>query len=396
MEDGVGVVEVEHDARHGDAGQEDVDMTSSDGPEDDGDVHALQASRSRFDIRNLLPDGVKVHHEKDLRAAAQLLDQRRRNSTCRESGDAKLAAVQFRLSLCKSIEEIVDVLGCDDEVLALMARVVDDRMLEELLTLRSNEESICLSDWPNSECSNFFADVINLASRKAPVTLDFLLRVILKEDESNIEPTNVISIATVFAHLASLADKSNNVLQKINSLQLKMHGLTDEGLQAQKDLGLAVCARTLRLTRDQFTEVAEKCLMEETMKRPSQSTIDNCDQKGSHTTVEYVEVEHEDTSHLSVDAMGREETLGLFNVDLLLLNSDGLQDEKKHLEGIILLEVGKVIANQKPDHLGHWLKLLPPKHSHPFDNLELREASIKLRPPHYFQVSFYQIFTIST
>ena len=38
---------MEQDVRHGDAGHEDVDMTSSDAPEDDGDVHALQASRIR-------------------------------------------------------------------------------------------------------------------------------------------------------------------------------------------------------------------------------------------------------------------------------------------------------------------------------------------------------------
>ena len=79
------------------------------------------------------------------------------------------------------------------------------------------------------------------------------------------------------------------------------------------------------------------------------STIDNCDQKGFHTTVEYVEVEHEDTSHLSVEPLGKEETLALFDIDQLLLGNEHLQDEKKHLEGIILLEVGKVIAQARPE-----------------------------------------------
>ena len=364
-----------------------TDMATPRVPEDDGDVRSLQVEeRSPFDIRNLLPDGIKVEHRKELKAAAQVLDERRR--TCPVDNAAKLAEMKLKLAMAKSVEEMVSILGCDSEAMALIARMMDDWVLQELLTLRTNEEVICLSEWPNSEKSNFFADVVRLAARKAPVTLDFLLRIILKGEETNVEPKDVISIATVFAHLASMADKSNNAFQKIQSLQMKMQGLTDEGLQAQKDLGLAICARTLRLSRDQFREVADKCLVEETMRRPSMSTIDNCDQKGFHTTVEYVEVEHEDTSHLSVEPLGKEETLALFDIDQLLLGNEHLQDEKKHLEGIILLEVGKVIAQARPEQLAHWLKVLPLKHSHPFDHLVLREASVKLRPPHYFQVSY--------
>ena len=114
--------------------------------------------------------------------------------------------------------------------------------------------------------------------------------------------------------------------------------------------------------------------------------MDNCDQKGSHTTVEYLEIEHEDTSNLSTTAMDPEETLQLFNIDLLLLNGEGLKDEREHLERIILTETGKALAHAKPEQLGHWLKVLPLHHPHPFDHLPLREASIMLRPPHYFQV----------
>ena len=278
-------------------------------------------------------------------------------------------------------------LGCNDEAMRVMSRMVEERVLEELLTLGTDEGVITLAEWPNSQKSNFFVDVVNLAARKSPTTLSFLLRLILKNDESNVEPSHVISVATVFSHLAHLTDKSNNALQKINALQLKMDGLTDEGLDAQAKLaGWSVTARALRYARDDFAEVAETCLVEETRNRPDQSTLDNCDQKGSHTTVEYLEIEHEDTSHLSIDAMSPEDILQLFNVELLLLSGEGLKAEREHLERVILTETGKALARARPEQLGHWLKVLPQHHSHPFDKLPLKEASIMLRPPHYFQV----------
>ena len=138
--------------------------------------------------------------------------------------------------------------------------------------------------------------------------------------------------------------------------------------------------------KDQLAEVAETCLVEETTSRPVQSTIDNCDQKGSHSTVEYLQVEYDDTSHLGVDAMGPEEVLQLFNVDLLLLNREELKPEKEHLEKVILTEAAKALALVRPE-IGHWLRLLPKHHPHPNDHLQLREASIVLRPPHWLQVS---------
>ena len=345
---------------------------------------AEEEVRSRFDVRNLLPEGVKVHHLKELKSAAKLLDQLRSNCDAGDSEAVELAALKLKLSLCKSEEEMVEQMGCNERAIQAMSRLVEQRVLEELLTIGTDEGVITLSEWPNSQTQNFFVEVVKLAARKTPITLSLLLRLILKNEEANVEPVHVINVATVFSHLAHLADKSNNALNKINSLQLKMHGLTDEGLDAQVPLGLGVTARTLRSARDDFAEVAETCLVEETKSRPVQSTLDNCDQKGSHSTVEYLEVEYEDTTHLSVDAMGPEEVLKLFNIDLLLLKRKEFKEEKDHLERIILTEAAKALAKARPE-IGHWLKILPQHHSHPYDHLPLREASIVLRPPHWLQ-----------
>ena len=52
--------------------------------------------------------------------------------------------------------------------------------------------------------------------------------------------------------------------------------------------------------------------------------MDNCDTKGSHTTVEYRETERVDTSHLSTESLGPEEILKLFSLDLVRMGGDSL------------------------------------------------------------------------
>ena len=55
------------------------DGKGKDGGEGEGDREG-PCSSSRFDVSNLLSDGVKVHHLKDLRSAARLLDEIRQQS----------------------------------------------------------------------------------------------------------------------------------------------------------------------------------------------------------------------------------------------------------------------------------------------------------------------------
>ena len=254
-----------------------------DGQGQDQEGDAEQGGGGRFDVRNLLSDGVKVEHLKDLRSAARLLDEIRQQGGDEVESELDLAEKKMELANAKSMQEMVSMLGTSEEALRAMASVVEDRALEELLTLSSGEDKIPLSDWPNSLHENFFAEVVRLAHRKSPVTLSFLLRLVIKDKSSNVEPSHVVSVATVFAHLAQLVDSLNNVLAKINSLHLKMENTTDEGIDAMAKLGLSVQARNLRILRDDLAEISSKLHIEETRFMPEQSCIDNCDTKGSHT-----------------------------------------------------------------------------------------------------------------
>ena len=82
--------------------------------------------------------------------------------------------------------------------------------------------------------------------------------------------------------------------------------------------------------------------------------MDNCDTKGSHTTVEYRETERVDTSHLSTESLGPEEILKLFSLDLVRMGGDSLKEERIHLERVLLMAVGKTLAKICPDLVDHW------------------------------------------
>ena len=296
----------------------------------------------------------------------------------------KLADVKTRINKQETLEGIINELGSTDEALKIMGRVIEDRCLEELLSLAVVEGPSPLSEWPNDIKSNWFSDVVKFAQIHSPITLSFILRLTVKELEANVKPVHVINIATVYAQLAQLVDNSNSVLSKINTLQLKLDGLTDEGLNAQAKLNLAQTARNLRYKRDEFAEVAEKLLLEETKRFPDQKTLDNCDQKGEHTTVEYRQTETQDTSHLPNESKSPEEIEALFQPSLVMINHPDMDLERAHLSYVIAVSVGREIGFHRQD-AENLVKYLPKHHQHKWSHLPLEEAQIKLVPPHYFQ-----------
>ena len=265
-----------------------------------------------------------------------------------------------------------------------MGRLVEDRYLEELLNLSAAEGPLPLSDWPNNINKNWFSEVVKFAHEHSPVTLSFILKITKKEVDSNVSPSDVVSIATIYAQLAHLVDKSNSVLAKINTIQLKLDGCTDEGINAQAKLNLAQTARNLRYTRDDFAEVQERLLVEETKQFPDQKTLDNCDQKGASTTVEYRETETQDTSNLSTETMGPEEVAKLFAPKLITMTEEDLKEEREHYGKVMGIAVGRKIGELRSD-APQLLKYLKEHHAHKWSGLPLQPAKITLVPPHYFK-----------
>ena len=274
---------------------------------------------------------------------------------CDEAG---LAELRHRLSTANSLEDMVLLIGSSPEGRQTMSQVVQEYCLQELLTLSAVAGERPLVDWPNSLNKNWFSEVVRFAADHSPITLSLLLRLTVKETSCNVQPRHVVNIATVFSQIALMVDQKNNALVKLNTLQLKLHGLTDAGIDAQALMKLGQCSRNLRKDRDILAEVQEKLLILESKSRPIQLTLDNCDTKSNNCTVAFVQTESVDTSHLGTGRMSPEDTLSLFDLKLLDLNVPELQPEKEHLRSVILLALGRELAKFKPE-LSHWLKGKP-------------------------------------
>ena len=295
---------------------------------------------------------------KILEETAAQLDTMRLQLAQPDIDEAQLAVLRHNLSTASSLDDMVLAIGNSPEGRQTMAKVVQEHCLQELLTLSAVEGDRPLLDWPNNLNKNWFSEIVRFAADHSPITLSFLLRLTVKETTSNVQPRHVLSISTVFAQLAMMVDKKNNALAKINTLQLKLHGCTDAGIDALTLIGLAQCSRNLRKDRDVLAEVQDRLLMLESQKRPTQITLDNCDTKSNNCTVAFVQTETVDTSHLNPEPMSPEETLKLFNSSILDFSQPQLQPEREHLRKVILLSLGRELAKHKPE-LSHWLSVLP-------------------------------------
>ena len=292
------------------------------------------------------------------------------------------------MASAETVGEMVNLLWDCEEGKQEMGKMVEDTCFQELISISAADGELPLSEWSNDRAKNWFSSVARFAKKFSPLTLSFLLRLVVHSEEQNISAENVVSLATLYGLLAAHVDKLNNVMRKLNTLQLKMDGCTEEGIDAMAALGITHTSRHLRRQRDVVAEVADAILIEETKNHPDQSTLDNCNQKGSDTTVEYRQTETIDTSNLGTQPKNPAEVMDLFGLDLLDVTSPELQQELVHLQGVVGLVVATAVA-QRRQGLAHVLPLLPRHHAHSQSDLPLEEAHITLVSPHYYKVGLF-------
>ena len=132
--------------------------------------------------------GIKLDHKRILEETACLLDTFRLREDQLDLDDGNLSALKQRLHSARSLEELVVILGSIPEALQAMARVVEEHCLQELITMGEKEGSSPLSQWPNSTKHNYFSEVVKFALRNSPVTLSFVLKMAVKDFDSNVQP----------------------------------------------------------------------------------------------------------------------------------------------------------------------------------------------------------------
>ena len=341
----------------------------------------------KFNMDNLVTRGVVLDHKSVLEQTARVLDEFRQSRPTSAHDGTRLTELKAVIAEATSVEDIVAKISLYPEALVELGRVVQDGSFEELLLISRAEGAKPLSDWPNSRSQNWFSEVCLQAVEKAPLTLAFILRIMVRSIEENVMPSHVVQTATLFAQMAEKVDSTNSALSKMNSLQLKFDGLTDAGLDAFSRLGLNQNSRSLKTQRDFFCEVSDAVALEEVRHMPEQSTLDNCCSKGHDCTVEFRQTETLKTNHLSTQQSSPEEVLSYFSLDMFLVTRheaefDHLRDE------VVPLVVARLIAAHRPDVAG-WLDLFPPHHRHSQSHQPLTPAKARLVAPHYYKVCKY-------
>ena len=357
------------------------------------DSSKIETERPRmFNMDNLLTRGVELDHKGVLEQTAKVLDAFRQ-SPAPPHDEVRLAQLKASIAEASSIEEIVAKVSHCPEAMKEMARVVEDGSYDELLLVSSTEGALPLSEWPNDRTKNWFSQVCLQAVKMTPLTLSFILKMVVRTIEENVMPSHVIHTATLIAALAEKVDHRNSALSKINSLQMHFDGMTDAGLDAFSRLGCSQHSRTLKNQRDYFSEVSDAVALQEMKNMPEQATLDNCSSKGHDCTVEFRQTEVLKTDHLSTARISPEEVLAFFSVDMLLVTKPELSEEFEHLrDNVVPLVVAREIATHRPVVAG-WLDLFPPHHKHSQSHHPVKPAKVRLVAPHHYKVCdmFYQV-----
>ena len=330
--------------------------------------------RTTFKMENLIKKPCSsIDHKKELQMAADDLETFRKTSLLQtNSSTEKVNEMKSKLVLEETISGMVMQLCTDEEGLSKMSEVIEDKVLSELLTLHLSECEHPLSDFPNNINRNWFSETVRFAMKASPITLKTIVNLVVKDRDQNISTKNVVSIAVQYAQLAAQVNQHNNALVKIQSLQLEMEHLSDEGMNAQAKLGLSLTSMAVSKMRDDFAEVSEKVLLSMSEERPQQLTLDNCDFRSQSIMVEFMETETVDTNHLSTEQIPAEEVASLFTTKLLVLNAH--EEEKIHLEKVIATEIVKLLSTMRPDEFGNLSKYLPSHHQHPLADMPVKPA----------------------
>ena len=118
-------------------------------------------------------------------------------------------------------------------------------------------------------------------------------------------PSHVLSIGTLFSSICYIANRDLDAMVKLRGLCLQSDGLSNVGLDMMSDQGLTQCARSLSNHRDLLADVGPAVLYNTGRSFPYQCILDNCDIQNEHLTVEVIEKESIDTSHLSKAKMSK-------------------------------------------------------------------------------------------
>ena len=200
-----------------------------------------------------------------------------------------------KLSEASDMKDLVTCFTEDQLGIEALRASFADMCLAEISQI--NVKDGPLVEFPPSINENVYCQIAEHGMHTCPQLISLAISLVVRKEDP-VLPSYVLKIATLFSTMCFSANHDIGGLVKLRSMILQADGLTNMGLEILSDCGLAKCSRSLSNHRDLFADVGRGVMDNTAARFPFQSIFDNCDLQQEHLTVEVIQRETIDTSHL--------------------------------------------------------------------------------------------------
>ena len=278
-------------------------------------------------VQLLTPDpAVSINHKEMLSNAATQLDGwlNDHQDGGRERGTGlDVDALKAKIAGATDERSLLSGLMSDTGVVDMLCQEVADLHLSEIACLKLGP----LEQFPPDVNENVYAKIVSWSMVHAPLTFGLVARLATRSGKA-VLPSDVVVVANAMANMCHLANKNLAAVTQLRSWSAQEAGLTDAGLNKLAACKLTNTARSLNKRKDHLAELGPQFLAAAGKKQQKQYVFDNVDFGGEHLMLKVSEVESLDTRNLSRDPMSKQDALGLFKKELVLMN--GPEREKEH------------------------------------------------------------------
>ena len=243
----------------------------------DKKTQQLNAERVRLEkaVRKLtLNDSIAINHKVSLLETAKILNDRRRSLVDIGDDDLNFVNLKSRIDATENWDELIRILNANCLIQKRLGGIAQSKMLEQLLKISSVPENP-LREFPMDVNRNHYSDIVGFALAHTPDVLDLILKLSTR-NEVPVSESDVVRCAYIFSTLASAVNRNNNALKKMNSVNTKTNGLTNEGLDALANVGAFETSRSFRNIRDFLASISEQVLKSHARSSVPQVTHAQC------------------------------------------------------------------------------------------------------------------------
>ena len=317
--------------------------------------------------------GVVLDHRHILSTTAKRLDSfitgrgQPASSECVEGAKERVAGAVDDKSL-------LSALMSDSKLVDCLAGEILELHVSEIAGIRGGP----LTQFPPDVNRNLYADIVEWAMQEIPGSLAHVAGLATRRDRP-VLPRDVVVIASALANSAYLVNHHISAVIQLRSWTSQAEGLHDSGLDRLSACSLVSPARTLNQQKDVLTEQGAQLLVTAGSRNgsamPRQYILDNVDINGEHLMLKVSVLENEDTSHLGVTGLSKEESVRLIKKELVNMSSPARDEQRHHLLDMLYHHWGAEVGGYGGERTARLKKLLSGKHRHTYSEETLKSST---------------------